>query len=417
MKATSFLILALSTLLFATSSDNHLPPKQHHPIIAIKQANEILSHIEIGQLPYRVNFSLGDELDFKGLTIIASYDDESWEELTTGYTLEGGDTLTLGKQLITVNYQNKLASFEIDVSNLGTVVLPIEPRDLLISEIISGNGFHAIEIFNGSGLSFAYDDYELRIHQGSSYTSVSLPNLIKNNDVLVLVNDDTQLSLPPGATLYVDASLELASVTRLALYDKVQQKVLDNVDFLLSDGNFITIDGPFDSQDIHLIRDYKIGRPTTNFRWLDWRIGTNMDSLGLHTLVGPLIDIETQAVAYGRYVMYGIGMNAATDPFGAFARLREEYNYMHSETKQFFLTNKNHQISGINESGKFVTNTFNDAIGRYNYLAARTDNPGLTSTTSSINWDWEEIGKFALFGVIIVIAGGIYVVIKKKFSY
>ena len=130
----------------------------------------------------------------------------------------------------------------------------------------------------------------------------------------------------------------------------------------------------------------------------------------------PTISIEAQAVAYGEYVMYGIGMNAASDPFGAFNRLRDEYGYMHAETKQYFLTNKNHEISGINESGRLVTNTFNDAIGRYNYLASRTGNPGLTSGSSSLNLDWGEIGKVALFAGIIIFAGGAYFFVKRKFS-
>lgn len=414
---THGLVIFLTSLAFGRLSVNIETVSTSIFKDAPLRADAQLSSIQIDSLPYVMVHSLGDALRFDGLTIEAIYDDEIIQALTSGFTLEGGDELTLGKQTITVNYQNKLAFFDIDVTNLGAVVLPPQVKQLFISEIVvTPTELNAIEIYNGSGNQINYSDYELRLYQGKTLTTLALPDIIKANDTLVIVNDDQAIDSSNQNTIIDDPTLDLSAYDRFELYDKVNSKLLDLIDLTIDATLQITQSGPFEIDDFHLQRDSKTVRPSTTFSALDWMIGNSINSLGSHIVATPTISVETQAVAYGEYVMYGIGMNAASDPFGAFNRLRDEYNYMHAETKQYFLNNKNHEISGINESGRLVTNTFNDAIGRYNYLASRTGNAGLTSSAASLNLDWGEIGKVALFGAIIISAGGAYFVLKRKFS-
>ncbi|MFA5235660.1 MAG: bacterial Ig-like domain-containing protein [Bacilli bacterium] len=133
-------------------------------------------------------------------------------------------------------------------------------------------------------------------------------------------------------------------------------------------------------------------------------------------IISGTLTFEDQATSYAVYIMYGIGMNAASDYFNVFYELQAEYGFMASESKAYFLQNRNHEISGINESGKLVTNTYNDAIGRYNYLAAKTGHPGLTADNTPSWLNAETLVPIAVFTGIVAVAGALYFVIKRKWS-
>ncbi len=133
-------------------------------------------------------------------------------------------------------------------------------------------------------------------------------------------------------------------------------------------------------------------------------------------VISEFLTAEQQATSYAVYVMYGIGMNAASDYFNVFYELQAEYGFMASQSKTFLLEHRQHEISGINESGRLVTNTYNDAIGRYNYLAAKTGHPGLTNDATPAWLNPETLVPIAVFAGILIVAGTLYFFIKRKWS-
>jgi hypothetical protein len=132
------------------------------------------------------------------------------------------------------------------------------------------------------------------------------------------------------------------------------------------------------------------------------------------SVIAGTLTNEQQATSYAVYIMYGIGMNAASDYFNVFYELQDEYGFMDPQSKAYFLENRSHEISGINESGRLVTNTFNDAIGRYNYLAAKTGHAGLTADTTPSWLNADTLVPIFVFGAIIVAAGVFYFIARRK---
>ncbi len=69
--------------------------------------------IEITQLPDRLEYTLGEALDTTGLTVIASYDNNTTEEITDYDISELADEV--GEQIITVTYEGQTAEFTVNV--------------------------------------------------------------------------------------------------------------------------------------------------------------------------------------------------------------------------------------------------------------------------------------------------------------
>ncbi len=386
------------------------------PILSVRASSDI-SSIDIEHLPYVTTFSLGDTLEYPGLSLLVTYSDTTTTTITSGFSLEGGNNLQLGKQTIFVNYQNQLTSFDIDVTNQGAITKVLVANDIFISEIISLNDdLQAIEIFNGTDRNINLSDYQLQITDLSNQTvtydftiDTVLSYLADSTYVIAneMVNSDT--------VDQVELAFSLIATKTISLYHKETNQAIDIIrldDSSITDG---TQNGVADLVNLHLVRGPKITSPTSIFNWKHWRISDSLVTLGQHSMQTPQLSVEQQAISYGEYIMYGIGMNAASDYFNVFYELRDEFNALSNETKQYFLTNKAHPITGINEGGREVTNTFNDAIGRYNYLASKTGNPGLTGDRLGIAINWEQTLPIIIMGAIIVFAGAVYVFFRIKF--
>lgn len=90
----------------------------------------------------------------------------------------------------------------------------------------------------------------------------------------------------------------------------------------------------------------------------------------------PLLTPLLQAKAWAKDVMFGAGMFAAGRVEEAFRALEREYRFMNVVSQLLLFEEPNTQITGINERGNLDRSTFREAVGRYNYLAARV--PGAT---------------------------------------
>ncbi|ULQ59629.1 bacterial Ig-like domain-containing protein [Brucepastera parasyntrophica] len=81
---------------------------------------KILLSIEIEELPFILNYALGQGLDLTGMIIKGRYSDESIVTETL-YTVSGYDRLSMGTQTITIGVNGKTAQFSVTVSGKALV--------------------------------------------------------------------------------------------------------------------------------------------------------------------------------------------------------------------------------------------------------------------------------------------------------
>ena len=72
--------------------------------------------LKIKNLPNKTTYYVGDLLDTSGLALTAEYSDGSQEEISEGFTVDITNLTTVGKQIITVTYQGKTTTFDVQVN-------------------------------------------------------------------------------------------------------------------------------------------------------------------------------------------------------------------------------------------------------------------------------------------------------------
>lgn len=96
-----------------------------------KNAPEILK-IEINTLPEKTVYFSDEKADIKGLTLTVTYKDKSKKIISDGFSCSFPEKFSIGKNTVTVNYEDFSVSFEITVNCIHkeTVVHPeIPPTD------------------------------------------------------------------------------------------------------------------------------------------------------------------------------------------------------------------------------------------------------------------------------------------------
>ena len=84
-----------------------------------EDAERTLNRIEIESLPSKKTYGIGEELDLSGLKVIAIYDNEEREDITSSVTTSGFNSKILGSHTINVMYEGKSTSFNINVIKTG----------------------------------------------------------------------------------------------------------------------------------------------------------------------------------------------------------------------------------------------------------------------------------------------------------
>lgn len=83
-----------------------------------------LEHIEI-TAPNKTEYHVGDELDTAGMTVTAFYSDGSSKAIAIGdCRISGFDSAVVGKQTVTVSYEDKSATFQVVVKEKDKDVVP-----------------------------------------------------------------------------------------------------------------------------------------------------------------------------------------------------------------------------------------------------------------------------------------------------
>jgi hypothetical protein len=120
-----------------------------------------------------------------------------------------------------------------------------------------------------------------------------------------------------------------------------------------------------------------------------------------------------QAKAWATDVMFGAGMFAAGRVEEAFRALEREYGFMNLASQLLLFEEPNTQITGINERGNLDRSTFREAVGRYNYLAARV--PGANGLINP-NPSPFPLNTLILISLGLVGLFGIFAFIKSRYQ-
>ena len=134
------------------------------------------------------------------------------------------------------------------------------------------------------------------------------------------------------------------------------------------------------------------------------------------TPFNPLAGVTTsleQAKAWATYVMFGAGMFAAGRVEEAFRALEEEYQFMDLRSKAILFEQPNTSFQGINERDRLDVSTFREAVGRYNYLAARV--PGATGLINPNPSPFPVI-TLLLIGGSLVGLFGLFAYLKSRYQ-
>jgi uncharacterized repeat protein (TIGR02543 family) len=80
-----------------------------------KNNSATLETLSIQRLPARTRYLKGDSLNTEGLTLKLLYSDGSGKLTTTGFTTAGFSSETLGTKTVTVTYDGKTATFDVQI--------------------------------------------------------------------------------------------------------------------------------------------------------------------------------------------------------------------------------------------------------------------------------------------------------------
>ncbi len=83
--------------------------------VSIEKLIATLSKIEVATNPTKTSYKLGESLDATGLTLKLIYSDGTSRIVTTGFTVSGFDSTTVGTKVITVTYEEKTTNIIINV--------------------------------------------------------------------------------------------------------------------------------------------------------------------------------------------------------------------------------------------------------------------------------------------------------------
>jgi hypothetical protein len=134
-------------------------------------------------------------------------------------------------------------------------------------------------------------------------------------------------------------------------------------------------------------------------------------TLAPFALAEPMVTPLEQAKACATYVMFGVGMFAAGRVEEAFRALETEYQLMVYSSQKLLFEEPNTTFQGANERNRLDTSTFREAVGRYNYLAARV--PG---STGLINPSPFTINIFIIISLGLVSIFAIFDFIKSRYK-
>ena len=129
-----------------------------------------LTGIAVKVNPDKTGYWIGDSLDTTGLVLNAIYSDCSTEEIVSGYTVSGFDSLSAGSKTVTVTYEGFTTTFIVDV--YAPVVDETAPRIVVDTAkgLVGDTVNVTIALENNPGIA----SMKLKVHYGEGLVPVEV---------------------------------------------------------------------------------------------------------------------------------------------------------------------------------------------------------------------------------------------------
>lgn len=315
--------------------------------------------------------------------------------------LEEIDSFTLGTISFSLNHESIEYTFTVTITNDGVIIDPLVGVKPFISSFAVNDIHHFVSLFNPTLSSLSLDNYGLVIND-TYYAfdlGLSIPSMAEKRIVLTegvaevgsIGEDDPLVTFFPIRHLYLREASTFLFIDRVEITEVMQ--------VLNVDANILT----------HAFQRYPyVTNPEESYTSTSWIATPNEVDVPSHALFQPTITPLIQAKAWGHYVMFGAGMNAAGRVEEAFRALETEYQFMDARSQAILFEQPNISFQGTNERDRLDTSTLREAVGRFNYLAARVPganglinpNPSPFPINTLILISLGLVGLFALFAMI-----------------
>jgi hypothetical protein len=313
------------------------------------------------------------------------------------------DTSVLSQQEIVINYLDSDFSFNIHITMEGSLVKPLLGIEPFISQLSLNSSNSYLDIFNPTLENLTLASYAILINEMpftfhsslklaplSSQRIMFIPSAISNN----AIDESFQIRL-----------LSTSIISKITWLNVSNPIIKDQIEVY---SHIPTQYGSLPISDWRFIRSNKITGPEPTYQPNSWVARPHGTIETPYQLMSPVVTPLQQATAWATYVMYGAGMFALGRVEEAFEALQSEYRFMDVMSQSLLFSQPETPITGINEQGKLDRSTFREAIGRYNYLAARV--PGATglSMPPADTFPWLSVLYASLLvmgfvGVIVVL--------------
>ncbi len=398
----SLLPLLLISSFFSWSHRSHA-----YPLNDLSLMSQTLA---LTSRPYITTLSLGDPLYTDGL-VVSRLEGEDYVQIED-YTLSGYDASNLGVQTVLINADSLSTSFEVYVTNKGVNHSLIVGNEVILSELIYlSEDEIGLELFNNSATTRQLDGYSIAItYEDEENLLIDLSSYsVAPQTTLSIAHNLASETLKNKANIITPLLLENASSIAISK----SNIIVDHID-VQETSSFFNEDASL--QEGVIRRHPRSHLPHPHFEEKAW-VFTHQDisDFATHETINTIVSYEEQAKAFARYVMYGAGMFAAGRVEEAFLSLKNEWDKMSTLSRQYFINNKDVEVSGINEEGKSDTATFSEAHGRISVLASRS---GHTSFIPSgrFTFNLGETGGLLLVGGLLLLSLTGYFFIRFKFK-
>lgn len=340
--------------------------------------------------PFLIDLRLGETLDARKFPV-----------QTTAFQdwLATIDPLVIGQHTQSLVIDDTMVTYQINISLKDTVVVqPVSTLPFIGSFQIGNPGF--IELYNPTVNDLSLDGYAL-ILDDTSYRFTE--SLILNSQTAIKI--PMQLGTPQiGAIDETNPIILFELPSMLHLWEAERFLYIDSVPM---SATMMTRFGPVTLADHIFYRESFIVSPETTYTASSWYALDATILWQAFTPAAPLTPV-IQAKAWATDVMFGAGMFAAGRVEEAFRALEREYGFMDVASQLLLFEEPNTQITGINERGNLDRSTFREAVGRYNYLAARVPganglinpNPSPFPVVTLLITGASLIGLFAVFAYV-----------------
>lgn len=139
-----------------TNTNNGLTESIVTPVITVRIIEPVITSVSITAMPEKLEYTEGDTLDTKGLTLSIEYSNGVTVTDDEGFTCSPTELKTPGRQTITVTYREKTVSFEVEVKEDKEVVeaiavstVPLR-REYRIGETLNTEGL-VLQVITNKG--------------------------------------------------------------------------------------------------------------------------------------------------------------------------------------------------------------------------------------------------------------------------